>query len=566
MILKIIRLALLCASMYGYIEFFGRWIAPELSIGFTFVSIGSLMFIAGLFNLLPETALVIFLGGLFCLGWLLAKGKWKPGISLGGAFFLAMCAVLVIRLYGCRFIHLDNFTHWALAVRHMLTKNRFPNFSDSYVRFQSYPLGAGALIYYFARISGIRGEWFQMFAHWACAAAMFSGLPGLAKNLPAKVLSFVGPMLLLCVDNNFDQILVDSTLAFVAFGAASFCVYYRAELKQKGFWVIPWLTYLITVKNSGALFVLYVVFLVFLWGGWKKGLASLISPLAFLFLWNRHVAYVFESGMMAQHSMSIDNFKRMLMSKRAGSVRTIIKGMRGQVFSFANPYLAIFLLSVIALVLALIYIKKARTVRLLLAYGVVCYLLYQVGMACMYIFTMSEKEAVRLASYERYNGTILIFATGVMVMAALLMSEALGKLKNGRRWTTACCGLCVLTIVVSGMPKYSQYLHTDDEEARTRARYRQTIESLWADYGVKDESSYYLLVNDDFSTVDTMFVYNMVNCLMLADDVQVRKLNQVAGVDEIKRCDYLVGFDETPEIQAYMRDNFDSEDRVITLK
>ncbi len=565
MILKIMRLALLCASMYGYIEWFGRRIAPELSIGFTFVSIGSVMFMAGLFNLLPEAALAVFLGGLFCLAWLLVKGQWKPGISLGGAFFLFMCAVLAARLYGCRFIHLDNFTHWALAVRHMLTKNRFPNFADSYVRFQSYPLGAGALIYYFAKISGIRGEWFQMFVHWACAAAMFSALPRLAKNLPAKVLSFVGPLLLLCVDNNFDQILVDSTLAFVTVGAVSFCVCYRRELKQKGFWVIPWLTYLITVKNSGALFVLYVVFLVFLWGGWKKGTAALAAPLTFLLLWNRHVSYVFDSGMMAQHSMSIDNFRRMLMSKRHGSVQTIVRGMTGQVFSLNNPYLPILVISLAALVVALIWLKRERTVKFLLIYGAVCYLLYQVGMTGMYIFTMSEKEAVRLASYDRYHGTILIFATAVMVMAALLMANGLSGIRNGRRWSTACCGLCVLAIAVSGMPKYGQYLRTDDDEARLRARYRQTLETLWADYGVPDQASYYLLVNDDFSTVDTMFLYNMVNCLMLADDVQVRKLGQVMDAEEIRRCDYLVGFDDTPEIQAYMKDTFGSADRVIAL-
>jgi hypothetical protein len=62
-----------------------------------------------------------------------------------------------------------------------------------------------------------------------------------------------------------------------------------------------------------------------------------------------------------------------------------------------------------------------------------------------------------------------------------------------------------------------------------------------------------------------MFLYNMVNCLMLADDVQVRKLGQVMDAEEIRRCDYLVGFDDTPEIQAYMKDTFGSADRVIAL-
>ena len=41
MIFKAIRLIALCASMFGYMRYFSRKIAPELSIGFTFVSIGA---------------------------------------------------------------------------------------------------------------------------------------------------------------------------------------------------------------------------------------------------------------------------------------------------------------------------------------------------------------------------------------------------------------------------------------------------------------------------------------------------------------------------------------------
>lgn len=562
MLFAIIRLLVLCASTYGYMRFFSRRIAPELSIGFTFTSIGSAMFLAGLLNVLPEATLLICLGGLACLIWTLAKEGAKPSLSLGGAFFLFMLAVLLARLWGCRFIHLDNYTHWALAVNHMLTKNRFPNFTDSYVRFQSYPLGAGALIYYFAKVSGVRAEWFQMLVHWACAAAMFSGLFALAKNTPARVMCFVGSLLLLIVDNNFDQLLVDSTLGFVALGATAFCAHYQRDLKRKGFYVIPWLTFLITVKNSGALFALYVVFLVFLWGGWRKGLAALAAPLATLLLWNRHVAYVFESGMMAQHSMSIENFKRTLMNKRAGSVETIIKKMAQEVFSLSNMYLPVLLVSIAAFILAMVLLKKERPVRTLLAFGVVCYLLYQVGMTAMYVFTMSEKEAIRLASYPRYHGTILIYATGVLVMAVALLSDRLGAVK-GRAWVNAACAVCLLAIVVSGMPKYSQYLRTNDEEAVTRAGYRDRLDALTGEYGMEAQKSYYMLIGKE--NKDSGFLYNMVNSMLLADDVQVRNVNQIFGGEEIERCDYIVAFDDDADIRAYLLEKYGTEGPVVDL-
>lgn len=562
-ILPVIRLLILCASTYGYMRYMSEKIAPELSIGFTFTAIGTAMFFAGILNLMPEAALLVCAGGFYCLVRTLLKDKRKLSISMGGVFFIFMCALLAVRLYGEEFIHLDNYTHWGVAVRHMLQKDRFFNFTDSYVRFQSYPLGAGALIYYFAKISGIHSEWFMMLAHWACAAAMFSGLFCLAKNVPAKIACFVGSMLLLCVDNNFDQLLVDSALAFVALGAAAFCACYVKDMKTKGFYLIPWLTFLITVKNSGALFVLFVVFLAFIWGGWKKGLAALLAPAATLLIWNRHVAYVFEGGLMAQHSMSLDNFKRMLSVKRAGSVETIVSKMVQEVFSVYNKYLPVFIVSVAAFVLALIYMKQARAARVLLVYGVACYLLYQVGMTGMYIFTMSEKEAVRLASYARYHGTILIFASGVMLMALVMLSEYARELKHGPRWMGACCAACVLAIVVSGMPKYEQYLHTNNEEAVMRHDYRQRLRDLSAQYGMPDGASYYVLVDEEPNHAG--FLFNMINCMTLAEDVQVRTVSQIYSEEEIDRCDYMVAFGEDEAIGDYIYENYGTRDRVIKL-
>lgn len=566
MLLKIIRLILLCASTYGYMQHFGRKLVPALSIGFTFTSIGSAMFLAGLLNLLPEAALAIFLGGLCCLVADVVRGAWKPSISLAGICFLAMLAILLARLYGCRLIHLDNFTHWALAVKHMLVKNRFPNYSDSYIRFQSYPLGSGVLIYYFAKVSGIHGEWFQMFAHWACAAAMFAGLLAVAKNTPAKLLCFAATLLLLSADNSFDQLLVDSALGFIGLGAVCFCVFYQRELRQKGLYVIPWLTYLISVKNSGALFVVYVLVLVYLWGGFKQGIACTLAPLVCLGLWNKHVSYVFDAGMMAQHAMSLDNYKRMLAAKRAGSVSTVIRKMLGEVFSLSNPYLAILLLSLVLLVAALALAKGDRVVRGLLIYGVACYLIYQVGMGAMYIFTMSEKEAVRLASYDRYNGTILIFSAGVAVLAAALLSERLRGLEKGRVRAAACCLACAGAIAVSGIPHYDAYTRQADETFVELQPLRDKADAIFEQGDVASEASYYILVDDAFTSVDTIYLYNLVNCQMLAEDVQTRKLGQVASEDEVRRCDYLIGFGDDPAIQAYMKDNFGAEDRVLRLK
>lgn len=562
MILTIIRVALLCASMYGYMRLVSRKLAPELSIGFTFASIGGAMTLAGVLNVLPEGALLVCAGGLFCLGWALVRDRRPPSLSLGGAFLILICAVLAARQWGTKLLHYDNFSHWGMIVKHMLVKDRLPNYSDQYILFQSYPPGAASLIYYCLKITGIRAEWFQMLVHWTCVAGMLSGLFCLAKNVPAKLACFVGAMLILCADNNFNQLLVDSALAAVAAGAVSFCVYYRRDLRRKALWLIPWLTYLIALKNSGALFALYAVALVFFWGGFKKGVVCAAAPALMLLVWNRHVSYVFESGLMAQHSMSISNFKRMLSAKRASTVNSIVAQMREKVFALSNGYLAVLFISVALFIFTLVYLKRDKLVRGLLVYGVACYLIYQAGTLGMYIFTMNERQALQLASYPRYHGTIWMFCAAVTLMATLVLADRLKDRPRGAAWARVCCLGCVAAMAVSGMPHYTHYTRLNDESAG-KLPIREAADAIIAEYDIPQESSYYILVDDDFAS--TPYLSNAMNCLLLAQDVQVRRLNQILDPDEAFKSEYLIAFEDTPAVMNYVEAHFGSRERFIAL-
>ena len=85
-----------------------------------------------------------------------------------------------------------------------------------------------------------------------------------------------------------------------------------------------------------------------------------------------------------------------------------------------------------------------------------------------------------------------------------------------------------------------------------------------SDYGVAPEAKYYVLIDQD--SKDMGFLYNMINCLMLADDVQVRKLDQIFSNEEIDACDYMLGFGKDKEIGAYIYDTYGTRDRVIDLR
>ena len=563
MIIKIMRIALLCASMYGYMREAGRRIAPELSIGFTFAAIGSVMTVAGVLNVLPEAAVLICAGGLACLVRGIAKDRRMPPLNWGVAFLAVMCAVLTARLYGLLLIHNDNFSHWGVIVRHMLVKDRLPNYADPYIWYQSYPPGSAAFIYYCLKITGVRAEWAQMLAHWMCAAGMLSGLFCLAKGVPAKLACFAGAMLVFCGDNNFNQLLVDSTLALVTAEAVCFCVYYRRDLRKKAPYLIPWLTYLIALKNSGGLFVLYALILVFFWGGFKRGAVCAVPPLMMLLIWNRHVSYVFESGMTTRHSMSIDNFRRMLSAKKPGSVNSIVRQLLQRVFSLTNEYLAVLIFSIALFILAMILLRRDRLIRGLLIYGAAAYAIYMAGTLGMYIFTMPEGQAVQLASYDRYHGTISMFCASVALMAALVFADRAREKPKGGMWGRVCCLGCVAAIAVSGMPEYTHYTRILRTGEQGKLPIRLAADEVIAECGIPPEASYYVLVGDDFAA--TPYLTNLMNCLLMARDIQVRRIKQILDENEAFKSDYLIAFEDVPQVMDYVEEHFGARERFIDL-
>ena len=67
MITLAFRFLLLIISLCGFFLYFSSKMKAELCIGFVFSAIGYTMFIAGILNILPETALCIFIAGFACL-------------------------------------------------------------------------------------------------------------------------------------------------------------------------------------------------------------------------------------------------------------------------------------------------------------------------------------------------------------------------------------------------------------------------------------------------------------------------------------------------------------------
>ena len=169
--MTLIRMGLFGLSTLGFFELIRRaannkvdlFFLPSLTIALQV----TILFFSGILNLLPEVSKLIYLAGLVMFAVCLWKNKSlkfvKDYINDG---YISSLIILIIMAFGVKgklFAHYDNFSHWAMVVRHMLEVNHFPNFESSLIQFQEYPLGSSSYIYYFAGMIN-KSESIQMLA------------------------------------------------------------------------------------------------------------------------------------------------------------------------------------------------------------------------------------------------------------------------------------------------------------------------------------------------------------------------------------------------------------------
>lgn len=117
-----------------------------------------LLYAGGLTGQLLPAAFLLYAGGLFLFFYCLfqiRKGRFflgKPGmfeicfISIA-AFFLFLSLLLKLQ-------HYDNFSHWAVIVKYMLTADQFPSVGDTLIAFKDYPPGISVFLYFICRFLG----------------------------------------------------------------------------------------------------------------------------------------------------------------------------------------------------------------------------------------------------------------------------------------------------------------------------------------------------------------------------------------------------------------------------
>ena len=265
----LLRLLLFVISTVGTFELIRKVSGDEVNIYFlpslTAAIQVCVLFLAGLLNLLPEAVYGLYLVGIVGFIYSVCKNKslafLKSYINPGYILTFALLLIFAVYLRGKVFTDYDNFSHWGLVVKRMLETNRYPNFKDTLIQFQEYPLGSSTYIYYFTKLTRT-SESFQMLAQTYIMLAAVLPLYSFGKKnhfaISIAVVSFTNYVLLYNI--KITELYVDTLLPLVGICGLLFAYQHCKEGRSvmlcfAAFYMVE----IIQIKNSGVFFVALIV-------------------------------------------------------------------------------------------------------------------------------------------------------------------------------------------------------------------------------------------------------------------------------------------------------------------
>ena len=558
------RILLLVFSFYGYAQFISKKIAVDFSAAVLFSSFGCIMFFAGILNILREASVLLCLGGVVLgVRSILARETPKKLLSKGTVFFVLVSIYLAFLLYGRKFIHYDDFSHWALVVKQIVTFSKFPNFDSYGILFPSYPLGSASFIYYFAKLSGIESEWFYMLSQSMLVAAFLSSLFAFSKNRLSDIITAAAALFMLVGNVNPVNLLVDTLLPCAAIAGIAFCVYYRDCIKDKCLYLIPFTVFIVSVKNSGIFFAAVIV-LYALFCGRKTLRANIVrwasvaaAPFLSVYLWQRHVDMVFDHGMNSKHAMDLKSYSTLFSQKSGSSISDIIVSVSKHFFSLENPVLWFIVFELLLFLIIKILPPKKEYHAELPLLALISLIGYEIGLVGMYIFSMPDYEASYLAGYDRYYRTIIIFITALLLIHTVgIVNESETKSRKA-----------VLPIAVSLLFALSSYLcvnpnlklYTQKYEPGKREKFDRLIES----YDIPVGKSYIVTLTEE----DSGYLEFMTGYLLSPEKSAITGEKWLSeNPAELANYDYLIIIDRNEGIDSFLQEHFpDRNDEVFAL-
>ena len=559
LIILVLKLLLLFLIFFGLAQFlsYGLKIKSDFIPVTLFTGLGIVMFFAGVFNVLPETVNVVTffsLGSLVYVFW--KKKSFENIFSPGMVFFLIGAAYFAFFMRGMRSEFYDDFTHWGLVVKEMLMWDHLPNFtSTSAIAHQAYPPGTAVVLYFVSKILGDT-ESVRLYAQALVTLSCISPLASFMTKRKYMGWLLIIPATLYLLSGNLGIIAltVDTLLSLLGIAGTAILAYYYKEKKLEEA-ILPLVlitSYLNIVKNSGILFVLILagIFFAMIKHGTEQKKKAIVGgglmlgiPYVLKVLWDKHIELVFLSGAQSRHAMTVENYKNVFAVKSQEDIWFITKS---QLLASVNLYSSeIKILLVVFAAFGLMWLLKkmqvlsasevdrAKSGRLeikLILFVVGIYIIYQLGLWGTYIFSMPLDEALILASYDRYNITIIMYLLGV---ALIYFLHEIDKMENASLMKKrAVLGIGAITML---WPLYltldslqNLYIQKDYSEL-----YRTHLEKVVVDNQLPRDANY-IIYSGDYPENDMGYYIYFMSCYeLMTSSVSVLNQNTIDTLGEL---------------------------------
>lgn len=562
-------------SFLGYMMLVRRaiGISGEFIPLFVFSSVACIIYFCGLGGMLFAGSVAVMGAGLIAFCILLAerlhnKPNFKFRPTLFGFFWTALNIFFFSLLLKSELTHYDNFSHWAIVVKQMLSTDAFPTASSRLIDFKNYPLGISSFIYYICRFAGNYRQ-IMILSQGLLIFSCFYAIFGIITEKKRFLLhAFLG---LGCASLSFfnitiriNNLLVDFLLPIYTLAIFAVAYRYRADYKRAFTGALP-LTALLTVtKSTGIIFaaigMIFLFYMVFIHGkGTSRGkiliLALAVSLTAALpyMSWSWHMKSSFVN---VENKFDVQNMPKEKTNEQIQEISNLF--IRSSTDISTRPAAGILAFNIAALSAvifdALVLKKKWKLWKALLALDAVL-ILYYAGILGLYIFSMPLDEALWLAGFERYASSIVVLFAGGIVMTATVDIEnsfyykigqvsdekAFRSVTNKHRYQKGVLA-CIAVAVILLLSEYNGILSiARDYDASLPHKIMTITGDRWYKDGKEDNRRYLFYAPDKDAQVTNFYMQYVGRYFLYAPNVDGICLFYEDNMDNLlSGYDYLI--------------------------
>lgn len=533
------------------------------------MALGLVMFFAGILNIMKEVFILIVILSLFqILTTLFNREKVKFFYSKEFYFFIFISLIFLFIFRNKYFLLYDDFSHWGLVVREIFYSNRLPNFSDEIIMFQSYPTGAATFIYFVVKILGFsEGNVFfaQFIIYLVCIMPLFSFVKN-KKLIPVTIISLYS-LYLLFGNLGMRTVYVDTLLTCISLAVTAilFSAYKNGDVSVSFIPLILGSTFLVTIKNSGLLFAVFLIIIFMILKTEEKSKWSFkyiaflaVGPFIISKLWSRHTELVFSEADLSKHSMSMDNYQSMLGAKTYAEIISISESLFKRIFNIQELDIKIILLVVSFLLAHSIFdfynnnkkncILTQNNFKLFLTISGM-YITYQIGLWFMYIFSMPSSESLYLAGYTRYNVTVISYLLGIVMVFYLSKLNENSSSKLTKIFISVSALMILIYSVYNQKHVISDFIFLKDFEDTPRGE----LSKIKSGQNFEEEQNIILYVSDltkDYTKdyLGYQFKYELRN-----KNIKIVDLESIEIITQSKSEYLLIILEEDELLSSYLK-------------